>query len=373
MSYTAPRQTVVMDTECYPNYWSIAFRDRTTGRVRRFRRTATEPLNVNLVLLFVRRTRIVSFNGTNYDMPMIALALAGATNAALKRASDEIILSDLRSWQFYDKYNCKMPNYIDHIDLMEVSPGSPQKPSLKMYAGRLHSKNMIDLPFDPDQPLSDQDIPVLERYHDNDLLVTDQLYEELLPDCELRAAMSDTYGMDLRSKSGPQIAEAVIRAEIEKYTGRRLEKPEVKSGLFRYHPPAFLKFQGAEMQAMFERVCNAQFVVGHDGVVKMPTTLADATVVLGESTYRMGIGGLHSSESSVSHYSDDEYVLIDRDVTSYYPNIILGTGLFPKHLGKHFADVYARIVAERIAAKRRVGELKKQIALLEEELKHATT
>lgn len=351
MAYVDPKQTVVSDTECFPNYWSIAFRDVETGKVRRFRRTAGCDLDVNAVLAFVRRTRIVSFNGIGYDMPMIALALTGASNAKLKEASDDIIVHGLRHWQFYDKYNCRMPDYLDHIDLMEVSPGSPQKPSLKMYAGRMHSHTIQDLPFDPNLPLSESQIAELEIYHDIDLDDTADMLAELKAQVAIRASMSDQYGVDLRSKSDAQIAEAVIKHEVERAIGHRLEKPQVRAGVFRYQPPAFLKFQTTEMQAMFERVKQAEFRVGADGVVRMPDSLEGATVALGGSLYRMGIGGLHSSEASTTHRSDSEYILIDRDVTSYYPNIILLTGLFPKHMGQHFAKVYRSIYERRVAAK----------------------
>jgi hypothetical protein len=66
----------------------------------------------------------------------------------------------------------------------------------------------------------------------------------------------------------------------------------------------------------------------------------------------LGIGGLHSSERSTSWLSDDDHQLIDRDVTSYYPSIILRCGLSPQALGAHFLPVYQSLVERRIAAKR---------------------
>lgn len=350
--YTDPRTTVVTDTECYPNYWSIAFRCVDTGRIRHFERYRDSDIDRPAIAKIIRGCRLVSFNGNGYDMPMIALAMSGATNSQLKHASDDIILGDLRPWQFEEKYGVSMPDFLDHIDLMEASPGSPQKPSLKIYAGRLHSKRMQDLPFDPDRHLSDADVEALREYHVNDLDVTVDKYKELLPQITLRASMSDQYGIDLRSKSDAQVAEAVIKAEIERINGKRVFKPEVRSGVFNYKAPRWIEYSTLEMQAMFERVLNSKFVVGHDGVVRMPESLEGAAVTLGNSIYRMGIGGLHSSEKSVSYRSDDEYVLIDRDVTSYYPNIILGSNLYPRHLGTVFLDVYRRLYDRRIAAKR---------------------
>ena len=64
------------------------------------------------------------------------------------------------------------------------------------------------------------------------------------------------------------------------------------------------------------------------------------------------MGGLHSCEKSIAHKSDGEFLLIDRDVASYYPNIILNLGLYPKHLGPDFLRVYGAIVEQRLSAKK---------------------
>jgi hypothetical protein len=72
----------------------------------------------------------------------------------------------------------------------------------------------------------------------------------------------------------------------------------------------------------------------------------------------LGIGGLHSQESEVSHLADDEHMIVDRDVTSYYPSIILNQGLYPETLGPHLLEVFKVLVDRRVAAKRKNRELK---------------
>jgi DNA polymerase elongation subunit (family B) len=69
---------------------------------------------------------------------------------------------------------------------------------------------------------------------------------------------------------------------------------------------------------------------------------------IADGVYRMGIGGLHSSESCVAHRG----LLTDRDVRSYYPRIILNEQLYPSHLGEHFLTVYSGLVERRLEAKR---------------------
>lgn len=368
--YSDPRKTCVFDTECYPNYWSIAFLCIETGQFKRFEKINDGPLDVQGIAKVFYNWCCVSFNGINYDMPMIGLAMKdGATNGMLKRASDGIILSDIRPWQFEELHNVKLPEYIDHIDLMEVSPGSPQKPSQKMYAGRLHSKRMMDLPIDPDRVLSTEDIDVVRAYHRNDLDVLKDFYFELKAQVDIRRQISDQYGVDVRSKSDAQIAEAVIKIEIEREIKARVYRPDVKPGTFYYRPPKWVRFQTPVMQETLKRIIETPFVVKSNGVVELPDSLAEANIAIGNSVYRMGIGGLHSSESCKSHFADDEFVLLDRDVTSYYPSIILNNKLYPKHLGKPFLKIYESIFKRRVEAKAKGKELGKRIKLLEQRIK----
>jgi hypothetical protein len=346
------RPEVVCDTECYVDYWSIGFMSLRNGQQRVYEHFAGNPLNTKAVAKVFREFRVYTFNGIQYDIPMILLAMSGASNGELKAGSDDLIIGGTPWWVFLDRHGLSLPDFFDHVDLMQVSPGAPQMPSLKIYAGRMHSKKMQELPIEVDERIVPHNLPVIRPYHGNDLHVTADLKNELAPQVDLRCLMSDEYGVDLRSKSDAQIAEAVIKAEIEKVTGTRLYKPDIEPGLFNYIAPEFLRFETAEMQQVLERIKQVKFVVDRAGVVKMPEYLKDLEINLGYSVYRMGIGGLHSSESCVSHFSDDEYTLRDRDMTSYYPNIKMLLGLYPKRIGPAYLNVYKRIYERRVAAKR---------------------
>ena len=350
--YSDPRKTCVFDIECFRNYWAIAFRCVETGQQRRFEKYNDSPLDTKGIAKVIFNWRIVGFNSSGYDLSMLALAMSGAKNGELKRASDSIILADLRPWQFEELYQVSMPDYTDHIDLMEVSPGSPQKPSLKMYAGRLHYKRMRDLPFDPDMVIDDDDLQIVREYHDNDLGVTRDFFYELKPQIDIRCQISDQYGVDVRSKSDAQIAEAVITAELERELQRKVYKPEVKATVFHYAPPPWIKFQTKQMQDVLQNIIDTPFVVDQSGIVEIPKSLSDLKISIGKGVYRMGIGGLHSSESSASHYSDDEFVLLDRDVTSFYPWLIILMGLFPKQFGPIFLQILKSILERRVKAKK---------------------
>lgn len=338
---------VIFDIEVYPDYFDVAFLNADTGVIRHFEMYDGRPFNIELVQATVDQHRLVSFNGNNFDVPLLSLALQGAPCSQLKAVADKIIKQNMKHWTLgIELVEC------DHIDLIEIAPGMA---SLKIYGGRMHAPKMQDLPFDPDSGIEPGQRAMLREYCGNDLQTTLALYRALLPQIELRERMSKQYGIDLRSKSDAQIAEAVIVAEVEKRIKRKLPKVDpfhLAGETFQYTPPAFIEFATEPMRQALEVVKVAQFVIASNGTVTMPKELGDLKIAVGGSVYRMGIGGLHSSEKSAAHVADDRHILVDRDVASYYPAIILNCGLRPKSMGGHFTAVYRGIVERRLEAKR---------------------
>jgi len=93
-------------------------------------------------------------------------------------------------------------------------------------------------------------------------------------------------------------------------------------------------------------VLDADFEVLENGSIKLPDELSNKKITINTSTYRMGIGGLHSTEEGRTTIAEDGYVICDKDCASFYPNIILGQGLYPRQFGKDFLTVYKSIVEE---------------------------
>jgi hypothetical protein len=336
-----------MDVECLWNYFLIKFRDLATGVTTAFEQFDGHLLDIAGVADMLRRYRIVTFNGQKYDMPMVAFALTGATCDSLKQASDLIIRLNLQPWQFEDQVGVKIPTWIDHVDIFEVCPAP--KASLKIYGGRIHSQKMQDLPFDPDARLDVFGRIVTREYCGNDLKVTEDLYRELRPQLELRDRLSRMYGIDLRSKSDAQIAEAVIKVKL----GYKPARPVVQPGTtFHYRAPDFIAFHTPQMRAVLDMLARSPFTIAASGAPEMTKELANTRIVMGPSTYQMGMGGLHSNESGAAHVTNGAHVLSDHDVASYYPAIILRLGMSPPQIGEAFQAIYRGIVDQRLAAKR---------------------
>lgn len=335
---------LILDCEVYRDYFLLSALDLPSGEVQHFEMFEGQDLPNGIAKLMMRQTTC-GFNSANYDLPIIAAALRGMNCRELKALSDSIIVENVPHWQL----GVKVPSAWDHIDLIELAIGQS---SLKIYGGRLHAPKMQDLPISPSASIAPRQREVLRRYCVNDLETTAILYQHLKPQIELRERMSEQYGIDLRSKSDAQIAEAVIRTEIERLGGDAC-KPSIKRGLtFRYQKPDFVEFNDPALQAMLARLLETDFTLAPNGSVVMPAWLKDQRISLGGADYQMGIGGLHSCEKRQYVEASKSEFLADWDVASFYPAIILGQRLAPKHLGDDFLKVFETLVTRRLKAKR---------------------
>jgi hypothetical protein len=62
-------------------------------------------------------------------------------------------------------------------------------------------------------------------------------------------------------------------------------------------------------------------------------------------------GGLHTENKPEIFEADEEYEIIDWDVSSYYPAIIINNRKYPAHLGKEFLSGYKRMFERRLELK----------------------
>lgn len=355
----------IVDLEIYINYLLISFKHIHSGKVVVMEKDdfySNDPRDMGRVdfdryqLLYMMENFLtIGYNSKPFDLPIIQMALLGASCAQLKDMANVITSHDGKPLNIEEKFGLSNPGW-NHIDLYPVMP---LKGSLKLYAGRLHCKRMQDLPFEHDAYIEIADREKLKLYNINDLDNTELLLTEVTPQLMLRYSMSEEYGVDLRSRSDAQIAESVLKNELERIKKQRIRYPKIDVGTeYSYNTPSFIRYETPVFQNMLQVVQSARYVVNEKGSIKLPDEIKKLDLRLGQCRYRMGIGGLHSSEETIAHIADESTLLIDRDVVSFYPRIIINTELFPHHLGRDFLTVYETIVNRRVYAK----EIKDQVS-----------
>ena len=339
-------KTYALDVEVYPNYFLVVFYNPDERVV--FELTEGGPgIHNRLADMLLSEARIVTFNGEGYDLPICTLAAKGKSPSELYKASGNII-NGMRAWQFYRHYGLNWPKMFMHIDLMNVVP---LKGPLKQYAGRLHAEKLQDLPLDPHKPVGLIEQARLRMYCVNDCELTWLLYQHLIPELKLRARLTKVYNVNLMCKSDAQIGENVVAASLGLRKGYKAPSAPIE---YRYVPPAHLKFTLPQTCELFDRYRETDFVLNVRGGYVAPDKILppDNLVKVGETTYKVGVGGIHSIEKQRTIIRGKKEILRDYDVTSFYPRIILNNGLYPEHLGERFLEVYGALVERRLKAKR---------------------
>lgn len=293
--------------------------------------------------------RTVGFNSISYDLLLIWLAYSNQDAGVLKEATNDLILYGMRPQELKSKYSF-FTFKTSHIDLIEVAP---LKGSLKLYGARLHTKSIQDQPFPIDQDLNEFEIEQLKGFNFNQLDITEELFNFMKERLDLREAMSAEYKEDLMSKSDAQIAEVILAKEIAKLNGKASKRQEIEPGtVFKYSIPSYIKYQSKELNDMLARIRQAKFIVEYSGKIRLPDELK-SSVRIGSGLYRLGIGGLHSSEENVCYKSDGTKSVVDRDVASYYPRLITTLKLYPASCGPNFLVAFEKIIDIRLDAKKR--------------------
>lgn len=392
------RPEAALDIECFHNWFLIGITDKATGVEWDFQMIPGTRLDVVAIEQLLRHFTVVTFNGVNYDIPMLLLALSGADCATLKAANDAIIVGGLKWWTFLKVYGLEIPAWLDHIDVMEVAPGV--RVTLKQYMCRMHSPLVQDSPVDFKIPIDHKHIPQEIAYCRNDRKGTLQLRETVASRITMRQKLSERYQVDLRSKSDAQMGEAMFKVEWSRRFKAQLDNlvpsvrdyevdwsgsprpvvPHIPHGTtFKAIIPAHIHFVTPYMQGVLELIRGLDFVctnkeeaetdadgnevLGPDGKklkigVVIPKALKGLNILMGGSTFRMGIGGLHSQEKAqVCQSHPLQGTMWTADVAAYYPSLIVNSGLYPSQLGPLFQEIYGEFKHERDHAKIKLATL----------------
>lgn len=339
--------TLFVNVESYPNYFLITFKLLNTNKFLMIEAGESRTFNPKFLSWLMQSYRTVGFNSNSFDLLIIWHAYHCQDAAILKDSVNDLIVNNLRPQELkkaYGFFTYKTP----HIDLIEVAP---LKGSLKLYGARLHTKSIQEQPFDINADLTEFEISELKHFNFMQLCVTEELFHFMKERLDLRESLGAEYGEDLMSKSDAQIAEVILAKEIAKLNGKGSKRQEIEPGtVYKFSVPHYIKYQSADLNAMLGRIRTAKFIVGPTGKIGLPDELKSSVTIDG-GVYRLGIGGLHSSEESISYRADSECDIVDDDVASYYPRLITTLKLYPASCGPNFLVAFEKIITTRLEAK----------------------
>lgn len=348
------------DVETYPNYFLVGFKF-PTGQIYQYGFTDTDISQIHGLRAFIHwlersEYNLTSFNGQNYDDVVLSEFLASPSVDTAYSTSVKLIEQNMKPYMFIKD--------IKSIDLMQVMP---KRMSLKAAGVCMRHKKLEELPYDPHTPVTHEQMNHLATYNVNDLDVTDELGVEMDEELHLRYELSNEYGVDLRSKGRATCAELILTAVMYQKTG--LKKKELqniarenvsRNPVFNVQPAQWFKHLPLDRYPSLQAVIDKGYEMFNKRIhitdYKLPKGCLTNTIFIGDRWYNMGIGGLHSMDGAGAWVPQEGYVLMDIDVTSYYPALMLTQGFSPRHWiidgVDYFKETFGNIVDTRVAAKK---------------------
>lgn len=227
---------------------------------------------------------------------------------------------------------------------------------LKQVAICLKWYRIQDLPLPYDRNVTWEDVERINDYNINDVLITLTLKRNQISEIKLRESISSKFDIDCRNMSRSSIGKAITTKLYAEFSGedprdfmntstdrRRVALKDILSPK--------IKFKTKELKDILNLV--------KDQVISVGNTKFSHEFYFRGTIYNMGLGGLHSKDDP-KIFTNENCIIRDADVASFYPNGIIQFRVCPEHLNKAaFTKTVDYTTKTRVDAKHKGKQLEK--------------
>lgn len=389
VSTTQSKGVYAYDIETLKSYFSAAFIDVDTEEKYLFEVYQIGRKKVNNIkglLSFLKNCKgLVGYNNISFDYPVLHLLLEKEEFVKTLQINDLIgfiYREAQRLIERQNKFKYKVPNdkvKIPQLDLMVMNyfNSKARFVSLKQLEFVMRYPNVQDMPYSHRHIIKSQkQAKEIADYNFNDVDATLKFYRLCDKEIALRKGLANKYKMkQLITEPETNLAKEIFavaltekmgisRAELNKMrtkrdvidVGREVILPIIKFEnaalnkvleYFKMQKVTFLKGffskikKGSNGYEILKEISNPKFFNKKNGVIEC------FNVVFDDHTYVFGNGGIHSNIDAQSYICKDDEIIVDADVSSYYPNQSIKFGFRPAHLGEIFQEVYSNMYDTR--------------------------
>lgn len=251
----------------------------------------------------------------------------------------------------------KYATYFESFDLLTMLYSNKLRVGLKEMQVTMQYKNVQEFVCDWRADLPEKEIDSMIEYNINDVNSTEELLNRCKKDVDLRIAIEDEYKVRVLSKDGVNIGMKILTQKYLEKTGQTwwdikdLRSPMSVIPLKDVILP-FIKYDSPILQKVLSDMKQQIVSPGRKGY--------ENKFVFEGLRYSVGVGGIHSVNDPEIIIPREDEMLIDIDVASLYPSMLIEYEFYPKHLGKEFLEVYRQIKDERIEAKHKGDKVKNE-------------
>lgn len=307
--------------------------------------------------LTTEKPLLCGYNAKGYDIHIVRAICTGATPEECKEVSD-FIVHDGNPWSLDLGW---VPT--DYYDLML---DMPQKQSLKMLEGNLRM-NIVEssVDFDTENPTEEQFKELVEYcWHDVEALI--EVWNCRKAYLEGKALVGELMGISPNKalcQTNAQLTAKYLHAVKGEYSSPDNRHYEYPSNLdMKWIPKEVVAFfdKYNDLSLSGDELFGKKQEVEVDGEVKaVNNPNRNLSIIVGDCPSIVAWGGIHGAQKNFFAESNDEDVLLNYDVTSYYPSLMLA-GWLSRAVPN--PDEFRKLFEDRVAAKK-AGDKAKSNAL----------
>ena len=374
----------VFDIEVFQNIFHCSVKDTETNTIYKFEISERKNQLRELVKFFKQVDKYITwgeyytttrqiesniifcgYNNLHYDNPIINYIIEYEDTlmnhnvfticSSIFNLSKTITTSkedNIDAWKHW-KYQI----WFDTFDILTMLYSNKLRVGLKEIQVTMQYPNVQEFVCDWTKPLPLEDFDSMIDYNINDIESTSELLNRCKDAVDLRIAIEDEYGVRVLSKDGVNIGMKILTQKYLEKTGLTWWDIEGLRSPMDYIPLKdvilpFIKYDSPILNRVLEDMKGQIVSPGRKGY--------ENNFVFAGLRYTVGVGGIHSKNDPEIIIPKEDEMLIDIDVASLYPSMLIEYGFYPKHLGPEFLEVYSQIKNERIEAKHNGDKVKNE-------------
>lgn len=349
------KTVLVYDIESFPNLFTCSILNSENNKLITYEISEDKNDLGKIVALFqLKEFYFCGFNNKSYDDVLINYLIIRFDDLRykpifeitwlIKSMSDKIIKEPVANWVDY-----KHAYLFNSFDLMTMIFSAKNRVGLKELEVTMGFYNVMEYEGDFSKNVPKDIKDKVIEYNQNDVLATGKLLNLKKNDIELRLKLNEKYKINVLSKDNVNMGMEILKKEYLEKTNKTWDdikdlKTPCQLVPFKNIIFDFIQYTTPPLQKLLEKLKK----------VSIDPNNKDFREVfeIGGVVHNISLGGLHSINNAEIIIPNEDELLIDYDVDSFYPSCLIVNNLYPKHLGIEFVDIYKNIRDERVEAKK---------------------
>lgn len=342
----------VADIEVYPNYFLYVGHGADNEEIYEYSLHSSD--TENTIGEFIDRMRdniaMIGFNNIGYDYPVLHHIFTNdkkfrhmcVSNVCdqIYNFSKNLIESEEKQWINPKEY------IIPQLDLFQIHhfTNKARRTSLKAIEIALYMDNIEDLPYDPHTYITKEQSETVRLYCHHDVKATKLFYKASIKEIEMRKGLTETYNIDLINAN-----DAKIGSEITlKFVSEHMNTPAYEIKKMRTYRKGidlnnlilpYISFESDDFKSVLKYFKST--------IINDTKGDLSYSILFRGVKYDYGTGGIHACTDNGTYENNDQWMILDIDVTSFYPNLAIRNKKAPQHLGESFCKVYEDMFEKR--------------------------